>query len=312
MTDVICGVDVGSQTLDARVGRNGAWQQFPRTIEGIDALAAFCRSHGVELVVMEATGGYERQPFGQLWAAGLPAAIVNPCSVRSFAKAIGVLEKTDHIDCGIVAWYGQTKRIKPMPPASATQQRLTALVVRLRQLTELKVEQINQRRLVTEPDALASFEPIMAATKAMLRSLETKIAEAIAADPMWVALDRAFRSIKGVAGRTVARLMAEMPEIGTLSNKAVAKLAGLAPIANDSGKHLGRRPLRGGREGVRSILFVVAEVVRRYEPDFHAFHQKLSAAGKPKKLIRAALARKLLVRLNAKARDVRHHLASAT
>jgi transposase len=97
-----------------------------------------------------------------------------------------------------------------------------------------------------------------------------------------------------------------------LSNKAVAKLAGLAPIANDSGKHLGRRPLRGGREGVRSILFVVAEVVRRYEPDFHAFHQKLSAAGKPKKLIRAALARKLLVRLNAKARDVRRHLASAT
>src|SRR4051794_41271176 len=100
---------------------------------------------------MEATGGYERQPFGQLWAAGLPAAIVNPCSVRSFAKAMGVLEKTDHIDCGIVAWYGQTKRIKPMPPASATQQRLAALVVRLRQLTELKVEQTNQRRLVTDP-----------------------------------------------------------------------------------------------------------------------------------------------------------------
>jgi transposase len=125
-------------------------------------------------------------------------------------------------------------------------------------------------------------------------------------------LDRAFRSIKGVADRSVARLMAEMPEIGTLSNKAVAKLGGLAPIAKDSGKHVGKRPLRGGREGVRSILFVVAEVVRRHEPDFQAFHQKLSAAGKPKKLIRAALARKLLVRLNAKARGVRHELASAT
>ena len=178
--------------------------------------------------------------------------------------------------------------------------------------TELKFEQTNQRRLVTEPDALASFEPIMAAAKAMLRNLEAKIADVIAADPMWVALDRAFRSIKGVADRTVARLMAEMPEIGTLSNKAVAKLAGLVPLANDSGKHVGKRPLRGGREGVRSILFVVAEVVRRHEPDFQAFHQKLSAAGKPKKLIRAALARKLLVRLNAKARRVRHELASAT
>ena len=92
----------------------------------------------------------------------------------------------------------------------------------------------------------------------------------------------------------------------------MAKLAGLAPIAKDSGKHVGKRPLRGGREGVRSILFVVAEVVRRHEPDFQAFHQKLSAAGKPKKLIRAALARKLLVRLNAKARGVRNELASAT
>ena len=142
--------------------------------------------------------------------AGGDVGDVNPCSVRSFAKSMGVLEKTDRIDCGIVAWYGQTKRIKPMPPASATQQRLAALVVRLRQLTELKVEQNNQRRLVTEPDALASFEPIMTATIAMLRSLDAKIADTIAADPVWVALDRAFRSIKGVADRTVARLMAGM------------------------------------------------------------------------------------------------------
>lgn len=106
--------------------------------------------------------------------------------------------------------------------------------------------------------------------------------------------------------------MAELPEIGTLSNKAVAKLAGLAPLVRDSGKKTGQRPVRAGRAGVRSILFVVAEIVRRFDPDFKAFHQRLCAAGKPKKVVRVALAHKLLVRLNAKARDTRGKLAAAT
>lgn len=311
MTDIFCGVDVGSETLDARVGRNGPWRQFSNTAEGIEALAAFCRTHQVNLVVMEATGGYERQPFGQLWVSGIPTAIVNPRSVRRFAEAMGSLEKTDRIDCAMIAWYAETKRIKPTPPASATQQRLAALVTRLRQLTELKVMQTNQRRLVTEPDVLSSFTAILAAIASQIRALEANIAAVIQTDPVWVAFDKAFRSIKGVADRTIARLIAEMPEIGTLSNKAIAKLAGLAPIARDSGKQTRKRPVRGGREGVRTILFIVAEVVRKYDPDFRDCHQKLCTAGKPKKLVRTALARKLLVRLNAKARDVRNELAKA-
>jgi len=128
---------------------------------------------------------------------------------------------------------------------------------------------------------------------------------------LWQKLDAAFRSIKGVADRTVARLMADMPEIGTLSSKAISKLAGVAPLARDSGKRNGPRPVRGGRCEVRSILFVVAEIVRRHDPDFAAFHKRLKDAGKPKKVIRIALAHKLLVRLNAKARDARAQLALA-
>ena len=292
--------------LDARIGRDGPYQRFEVSSEGLAGLVAFCRTHQVSLVVMEATGGYERGPAGQLWAAEVPTAIVNPRAVRDFARAMGVLEKTDRIDCGLIAWYAEVKRIQPTPPASATQARLTALVLRLRQLTDLRTQQNNQRRLVTEPDALASFEPLLAAIAGQQRHLEALIAQAIGADPLWTRLDAAFRTIKGVADRTVARLMAEMPEIGTLSNKAAGKLAGLAPIARDSGQTAGKRRIRGGREGVRSILFVIAEVVRRYDPDFADFHQRLSSAGKPRKLIRVALARKLLVRLNAKARDVRH------
>lgn len=309
MTDIICGVDVSATTLDARIGRNGAYQRFQTSSEGIAELIAFCQSHQVSLVVMEATGGYERQPAGHLWAADLPTAIVNPRAVRDFARAMGLLEKTDRIDCGLIAWYAETKRIKPTPAASATQARLTTLVRRLRQLTDLRTQQDNQRRLLTEPELLDSFSPILAAIAAQQRQIETLIAEAIRADPLWARLDAAFRTIKGVADRTVARLMAEMPEIGTLSNKAVSKLAGLAPIARDSGQHRGKRSVRGGREAVRSILFVVAGVVRRYDADFAAFHQRLAKAGKPNKVIRIAIAHKLLVRLNAKARDVRQQCA---
>jgi transposase len=311
VTDIICGVDVGAATLDARIGRHGPWRQVANTPDGHAELATFCREHGVGLVVMEATGGYERAVFGALWAEGLAAAIVNPRAVRRFADGMGVLEKTDRIDCGMIAWYAQTKAVRPTPLAAPTQARLTALVVRLRQLTALKVAQANQARLVTEPAVLASFTAVLAAAAGQIRALEAHIAQAIADDPVWAALDRTFRTIKGVADRTVAHLMAEMPEIGTLSNKAVAKLAGLAPIANDSGRRAGKRPVRGGRAGVRGVLFVVAEIVRRYEPDFADLHHRLSQAGKPKKLIRVALARKLLVRLNAKARDIRRDLAIA-
>jgi transposase len=304
----ICGVDVSSETLDARVGRCGAAAQFARSAAGIAALAAFCREHGAGLVAMEATGGYERLVHGLLWAEGVPAAIVNPRAVRRFGEAMGFLEKTDRIDAGVIAWYAEVKRIVAQPPAGETRERLAAQVTRLRQLTEMRTAQLNQRRLLSDPVVLASFEEILAVLQRQIRQFERTIAALIEGDPLWAALDAAFRSIKGVADRTVARLVAELPEIGTLSGKQASKLVGLAPLARDSGNVKGKRKVRGGRRGVRSILFLVAEVVRRHDPDFAAFHKRLSAAGKPKKLIRIALAHKLLVRLNAKARDARKNL----
>jgi transposase len=309
VTQLICGVDVSSTTLEARLGRAGAVQRFARDPAGIAALAAFCRGHQVAFVAMEATGGYERLPFGLLWAAGVPAAIVNPRGVRRFAEAMGILEKTDRIDTGVIAWFAEVKRIVPQPPPAAAQQQLAALVTRLRQLTELRTAQANQRRLVTDPTVCRGFDELLQFLQRQIRSLEAEIAQLIDRDPLWQKLDATFRTIKGVADRTVARLFAELPEIGTLSNKAVAKLAGLAPIARDSGKLNGKRPVRGGRSSIRAILFVVADIVRRYNRDFSDAHRRLTEAGKPKKLIRVALARKLLVRLNAKARDARRSFA---
>lgn len=302
---------MSSEWLDAKLGPQGESLRAENSAEGVSALAAFCREHGVELVVLEATGGYERLAFGLLWAQGLPCALANPRSVRRFAEAMGLLEKTDRIDAGVIAWYAEAKRLVAQAPASEAQRQLRALSDRLRQLTELAVMQANQRRLVEDQAVQAMFDELLGTIRRQSRALEQQIAALIAADPLWARLAEAFREIKGVAGRTVARLMAEMPEIGTLSGKAIGKLAGLAPLANDSGKRQGRRSIRGGREGVRSILFVVAEIVRRHDPDFAAFHRRLKDAGKKPKVVRTALARKLLVRLNAKARDVRAALALA-
>jgi transposase len=310
VTRIICGVDVASKSLEARVGQQGAAGSFPNSAEGISALRAFCQQHQVELVAMEATGGYEQQAFAQLSEQGLPVAILNPRAVRQFAESMGSLEKTDRIDAAIIAWYAEVKRSRPTCLASQSQQHLRALVTRLRQLTEIRTAQLNQQRLVTDRAVQASFKKLLAVLARQIRELEQRIAALVDRDPLWRELNQTFRSIKGVADRTVARLMAEMPEIGALPNKTISKLAGVAPLAHDSGKHQGKRIVRGGRAPVREILFIVASVVGRHEPDFMAFQQRLRAAGKPPKVVRIALAHKLLIRLNAKAREVRQRMAA--
>jgi transposase len=312
VTRIICGVDISSSCLEARIGRDGVAGSFANHAEGIAGLVCFCQAQQVELVAMEASGGYEQQALAQLSEQGIAVSVLNPRAVRQFAESMGRLEKTDRIDAGMIAWFAEVKRCMPFSLAPSSQQQLRALVTRLRQLTEVRTAQLNQRRLIGEPMVQASFDELLSLLGRQIRDLEQKIAHLIQADPLWRELNQAFRTIKGVADRTVSRLMAEMPEIGTLSNKAISKLAGVAPLARDSGKHQGKRSVRGGRAAVREILFIVASVVGRYEPDFIAFQQRLRAAGKPPKVVRIALAHKLLVRLNAKAREVRQQIAATT
>jgi transposase len=310
---IICGVDVSKAKLDAWIEPGGAFARFDSDTTGIAKLAAFCRQHNVELVVMEASGGYERRAFLELWQAGLSCALVNPRNVRRYAEAMGFLEKTDRIDAGVIARFAIAKNLGPTPLPSRAQQRLKALVVRLRQVTDdLTVQKQRRASLLDNPEMLASIDEVIALLKRQSRSLEGEIASMIDDDPLWALLAQSWRTIKGVAGRTVARLHAELPEIGTYNNKAIAKLVGIAPLADDSGKHRGKRHIRGGRAGVRSILFLVAAIAARYDKSLAEFRARLVAAGKEKMVIRIALARKLLVRLNAKARDARAEYALAT
>ena len=313
MKKTICGVDVSKAKLDVCIEPGHRFASFNNNTAGIAELAGFCREHAVTLVVMEASGGYERRAFIELSENGVSCALTNPRNVRRYAEAMGILEKTDRIDSSVIARFAHAKELAPTPLPSQTQQRLKALVTRLRQVTDdLTVQKQRRASMFDNTEMRSSVDEVIALLKRQSRSLEGEIASMIDDDPLWTKLAESWREVKGVAGRTVARLHAELPEIGVLSNKAIAKLVGLAPIANDSGKRKGKRPTRGGRAGVRSILFLVAAIAARYDHSLAEFRDRLLKAGKEKMVVRIALARKLLVRLNAKAREARAEYANAT
>jgi transposase len=309
VTTIICGVDISKARLDAHVeagdGSRGGAAGFANTAEGIALLVAWCRERKVELVAMEASGGFERLPYLLLAEAGIGCALVDARAVRRFAQSMGVPEKTDRIDARLIARFAAVKGLVPVPPPDNAQRTLTGSARRLSQLVgDLS---ICKQRIAGchDEETRASMARHIAFLRQEIAHFEKQLGALIAADPLWKALAETFGAIKGVAGRTIIRLLADLPEIGLLPNKAVAKIAGLAPMANDSGRRQGKRSIRGGRASVRSILFLVADIARKYDPSLQNFVLRLHNAGKPKMVIRIALAHKLLVRLNAKARDVR-------
>lgn len=309
---IICGVDVAKHELVAALEDGRQLGGFGNNAEGIGLLAEALRQAQVGLVVMEATGGHERKAVLLLAAAGLGVAVADPRRVRLFAQAITGPEKTDQIDAVMIAAFARVRGLQPMALPSPGQQRLTRLVRRLGQVTADLSAHKNRLAACDEAEIAASLNRVMDVLRREARSLEGEVASLIDDDPLWAALAAEFATVKGVAGRTIARLMADLPEIGTYSGKAIAKLCGLAPIANDSGQRRGRRTTGGGRADVRSILFLVARIAARFHNGLRDFHHRLSAAGKPLMVIRIALARKLLVILNAKARDARTALNYAT
>jgi transposase len=312
MEQIYYGVDVSAAHLDSFVqtptGR-GVFKRFENTPEGIEQLYQFALEHGVHTVVMEASGVVARLPYDLLWAAGMPCALVNPAAVRAFAKGMGYLEKTDRIDAEMIARFADAKKLVASLPPSPAQQSLSDHYARLRQVTQDIVVQKQRLHSAVADFARKSIHRILKVLKQESDHLCGEIASMIDDDPLWQALAVEFTSYKGVASKTVAVILANLSEIGTLSNRAISKMVGLAPLADDSGKRNGYRQIRGGRASVRNVLFLVAGTVAKYEKDFADFKARLQAKGKAKMQIRIALAHKLLVRLNAKARDIRATLA---
>ena len=297
-SDIFIGIDVSKERLDIGSYPSGQCQSVTHDDASIQGLVAQWKELRPRLIVLEATGGFERRISRALVSAELRFTIVNPRHVRNFAKATGQLAKTDRMDALILARYAEAVRpaVRPLPD-EATEE-LKALTARRRQIIEMTVAEKN--RLGSAPKAVKKRINIH------LRWLEAELArankdldQAIRQSPIWKENEDLLQSAPAI-GPTVSRtLIAELPELGKLNRKQIAALVGIAPINRDSGKFKGRRSIWGGRSTVRACLYMAALVASRHNPTIHAFYKRLRTTGKCPKVALVACMRKLLTILNA-------------
>jgi transposase len=299
---VYVGIDVAKDHLDARALPSGEAWRSANDPDGIDALAARLSALGAALVVMEATGGHEHAVAAALASAGLPVAVVNPRQVRDFAKATGELAKTDAPDARVLALFAERVRPEPRALPDASQRALEALLSRRRQLIGMLVAERN-RLLLADAAIRRSLTKHVRWLEKELGAVEDEVARAVEGSPVWRAKEDLLRSVPGVGRVLATTLLADLPELGRLNRKELAKLVGVAPLARDSGRHRGQRIAWGGRAEVRSALYMAALASITHNPAIGAFYRRLVAEGKPKKVALVAAMRKLLVVLNAMVRD---------
>ena len=297
------GIDVSKAVLDVHVRPDGTARQFDNTSEGIAALLDWARPLKPTLLVLEASGGYELEVLTILTLGGLPICVANPKRVRDFAKARGQLAKTDAIDAAVLADFAETMRppVRPLPDAEA--QKLQALLTRRVQLVQMRTMEKNRLPLLTVPRVRRSVQNVIRTLTREVRQAEKDLGAAIRACPAWAAKDELLQSIPGIGPVVSRTLLAEMPELGTLTREQAAALAGVAPINRESGQHKGKRMIAGGRALVRTVLYMASQAARQGNATLRAFADRLKAKGKPPKVIRIALARKLLIIANAVLRE---------
>lgn len=301
--EIIVGIDVSKSTLDVHVHPSGEAFAVARNAEGIDTLIARIAPLGVSAVAVEATGGFETVVAASLGGAGLPVIVVNPAQVRAFAQALGKRAKTDPIDAAVIARFVEATRpeIRPLPDEDT--RLLAELVTRRRQIVQMiGAERQRERQMPTRHLKKSSGRLIKALEKE-LDVLNSDIDDSVRGSPVWREKEDLLQSVPCVGPITARSLLAELPELGTLTRRQIASLAGLAPWTRQSGKWRGKSFTGGGRAAPRTTLFMAAMVGARCNPTLKAFHQRLIAAGKPKLVALIAVARKLLTILNAILRD---------
>jgi transposase len=296
------GLDVAKDTVVLASEPTGVTGTFATDTTGLSALVAQCTAQPITLCVLEATGGYEGPVAAALATAGLPVAVVNPRQVRDFAKALGRLAKTDAIDAAVLALFAA--RVRPTPralPDEATQE-LQAVLLRRRQLLDM-LHAERQRHLRSHGRVRANLRSHIHWLERSLADTDDQLRELITSSPVWRVQDELLQSVPGVGPTLASPLLALLAELGHLDRRQIAALVGVAPLARDSGTLKGRRTCWGGRAPVRSVLHMAALVAARWNPMLRSFYQRLRTAGKPAKLALTAVARKLLVLLNAMLRD---------
>ncbi len=292
------GIDVSAKRLDVAVLPVGAHFTVPYTDDGIASLVLRLQDLTPQIVLLEATGGYEIPVAYAMSGASLPVVIMNPKTLRHFAKSTGKLAKTDKLDAQVLARYAQAIQPPVRPLKDPEQLELATLMSRRRQLRDMIVMEQNRRRTST-PKVRHNIDQHLAYLRQLLKDLDREIHDFIRRTPLWHEKAEILQSAVGVGPKVSASLIADLPELGTLPGPQVTALAGLAPMNRDSGQWRGKRMIQGGRPAVRQALYMAALVASRHNPVIKEFYQRLRAAGKPAKVALTACMRKLLVILNA-------------
>jgi transposase len=295
------GIDVSKEFLDC-FATPGRRMQFSNDEAGCHALCAWLRPFAVERIIIEATGGYEAAAVATLGAAQLPVIVVNPRQVRAFAKALGQLAKTDLLDAEVLARFGAAVKPEIRPLKDEQTQELEGLLARRRQLLDMLVAE-RQRLTRAAPRVRADLKAHITWLVKRLKESDRGLHDFLQESPLWREREDLLSTVQGVGKQTVYSLCALLPELGTLSSKRLAALAGIAPFNCDSGTFRGKRRCFGGRATLRCALYMATVTAIRCNPVIQPFYQRLVTAGKPKKVAIVACMRKLLTILNAMVRD---------
>jgi len=296
--DCFIGLDVSKDTLEVAVRPTEERKTFANQEDSLSLLIDFVKPFSPRLIVLEATGGLEKAAVCALAVAGLPVVVVNPRQVRDFAKAKGILAKTDKMDAGVIAQFGEAIRPEIRPLKTEEAQKLDALLSRRRQISQMITAEKNRLQSApvwTRKDIQSHIAWMQKALDQFNQDLDRMVKES----SIWRAKDGILQSVKGVGPVLSVTLISQLPELGTLQGKKIAALVGVAPLNRDSGKFRGRRTIWGGRAEVRSVLLMATRIAIRFNPVIRAFFERLKKAGKIRKVAETACMRKLLTILNA-------------
>jgi transposase len=303
MDAIYVGIDVSKERLDVHVHPTGEAFWVARNGAGIEALGARLTALSPSHVAVEATGGFETVVAAGLAGAGLPVVVVNPAQVRHYAKALGERAKTDPVDARVIALFVAATRPELRPLPGEAEQLLSDLVGRRRQIVDMIAAERQRGQRARVARLARSIARLIAALERELDEINGEIEAIVRGSPVWRAAEDLLTSVPGVGPTTARVLLAQMPELGRLDRGRIASLAGLAPHPRQSGQWKGKSFISGGRASVRTALFMAAQVAKRFNPALRAFYETLLARGKAKMVATIAVARKLLITLNAIIRD---------
>jgi len=297
--EVIVGIDVAKASLDVAVRPSGEQRRLDNDAAGIAEAVAWLRAIGPQLIVAEATGGYEAPLVAELGLATLPVVVVNPRQVRDFARATGRLAKTVRLDAQVLAHFGEAVRPTPRPLPEVAAQELAALVERRRQVVTMRTAEANRLGTTRVASVRARIQAHLAWLEAEVAEVDKELRQRLRASPLWREQDDLLRSVPGIGPVLSLTLLAELPELGQLSHGQIAALVGVAPLNRDSGTQRGRRAVWGGRREIRTALYMGTLPATRCNPVIRTFYERLLTAGKAKKVALVACMHKLLTILNA-------------